>query len=54
MSQELKINKGVELMLRRDTRESEPEQSGIKLKHQITLLGRTFTAEFNFTWEGTH
>tara|TARA_B100000035_G_C21015834_1_gene561768 strand:+ start:302 stop:466 length:165 start_codon:yes stop_codon:yes gene_type:complete len=53
MSQELKINKGVELMLRREATEdiSEP-YSGIKINHEISFLSKIFTLKFEFTWKG--
>jgi hypothetical protein len=56
MSGDIKINKGVELMLRRelkkDQKESKPETSGLKLRYTFTLLKRKFNLVFEFTWEG--
>ena len=51
MSEELKINKGVELMLRREFKEEVPESSGLKLRHTFTLLKKKFILSFEFTWE---
>lgn len=51
MSEELKINKGVELMLRREIKEESPEPSGLKLRHTFTLLKKKFNLKFEFTWE---
>jgi len=52
MSQELKINKGVELMLRRESLVEEPDYSGIKIDHEITFLSKVFNLKFEFTWRG--
>ena len=49
MSRELKINKGVELMLRRET--TEPESKGFKFHHRIHLLKKKFNFKIEFTWE---
>jgi len=46
---ELEINKGTELMLRRE--KSIPERSGINLNHKITLLRRIFHINLEFSWE---
>ena len=51
MSEELKINRGVELMLRREIKEDSPEPSGFKLRHTFTLLKKKFNLKFEFTWE---
>jgi hypothetical protein len=50
MGQDLKINKGVELMLRRDKREPEPERKGLKLNHTVNLLRKRFNLKIEFTW----
>ena len=50
MGQDLKINKGVELMLRREIKEDQPEPSGFKLRHTFTLLKKKFILAFEFTW----
>ena len=49
MSEDLQINKGVELMLRRSERE--PERSGLKVKQTFTLLSKIVSFRFEFTWE---
>tara|TARA_B100000003_G_scaffold188428_1_gene184793 strand:+ start:118 stop:288 length:171 start_codon:yes stop_codon:yes gene_type:complete len=52
MSQGLKINKGVELMLRREKKqEPEPEPTGFKFHHRVHLLKRKFNFKLEFTWE---
>ena len=51
MSQQLKINKGVELMLRRDKKESEPDPKGFKFHHRLYLLKKKFNFKIEFTWE---
>ena len=51
MSQDLKINKGVELMLRRDKSEPEPERKGFKFNHRVNLLKKIFNFKIEFTWE---
>ena len=45
----LTINKGVELMLRRD-KTSEPKTRGFRLAHALTLLKRNFYFNIEFTW----
>lgn len=50
MSQDLNINKGVELMLRRDKKKIEPEKKGLKVRQTISLFGREFQLKFEFTW----
>jgi len=42
------INKGVELMLRREKKE--PDQKGLKLFQHITLLKRQFSFRVELTW----
>jgi hypothetical protein len=49
MSEDLQINKGVELMLRRSERE--PERSGLKVKQTFRLLSKVFSIRLEFTWE---
>lgn len=44
-----KINKGVELMLRRE--KAAPERRGAILEHTFNLLKRKFQLKFEFTWE---
>ena len=51
MSQGLKINRGVELMLRREKQEPEPEPTGFKFHHRVHLLKRKFNFKLEFTWE---
>lgn len=46
---EIKINKGVELMLRRD--KSATQRKGAVLEHTFNLLQRKFKLKFEFTWE---
>jgi len=48
MTQDLQINKGVELMLRRSRRE--PIKSGLKVKQTFTLLSKIFSFRLEFTW----
>ena len=55
MSHDLKINKGVELMLRRENTEQVedvPEPNGFKFSQRLTFLRKTFNLKFEFTWEG--
>jgi hypothetical protein len=47
--EEIKINKGVELMLRRE--KPAPERRGAILEHTFNLLKRKFQLKFEFTWE---
>lgn len=49
MSQELKINKGVELMLRREKKKSEPK--GLRINQTVNLLRKKFNFKIEFTWE---
>jgi hypothetical protein len=52
MSQEIRINKGVELMLRRELKEdTPPEPSGFKISQTLSFLKKKFTFRFEFTWE---
>lgn len=52
MSHDFKINKGVELMLRKEVKKEEPpEPSGLKLKHTFSFLKKKFNLKFEFTWE---
>ena len=46
---ESKINKGIELMLRREQPET-PKKNGVVLDHSFTLLGNTIQFKFEFTW----
>jgi len=52
MSQNLKINRGVELMLRRDKKELETNQKGFSINQSITLLRKKFHFKMELTWEG--
>jgi len=55
MNSDLKINKGVELMLRRENTEQVndvPEPRGFKFSQQLSFLRKTFHIKFEFTWEG--
>ena len=51
MSEDIKINKGVELMLRRDKKEPEPKTTGFKFHHIVHLLKKKFNFKIEFTWE---
>ena len=53
MSQDLKINKGVELMLRRDRKPKEPERKGLKVRQTLSLFGKRIEFNFELTW-GEH
>jgi len=53
MSQDLKINKGVELMLRRDKQKVEPKRKGLKVGQSISLFGKEIELRFEITW-GAH
>jgi hypothetical protein len=46
---ELEINKGIELMLRRE--KPIPERSGININHKLTLLRRIFHFKLELSWE---
>jgi hypothetical protein len=50
MSNDLEINKGVELMLRRDKKEPEPK--GFRLSKTLSFLKRTFNFKLEITWGG--
>ena len=49
LDDESKINKGIELMLRRD--KSASERRGAIMEHRFNLLKRKFQIKFEFTWE---
>jgi len=51
-SQDIKINKGIELMLRRD--KPAPKRTGALWNQTFTLLSKTFHFKFEFTWEKTN
>jgi hypothetical protein len=53
MSQDLKINKGVELMLRRDKKKIEPKRKGLRVRQTISLFGKQIEFGFELTW-GEH
>jgi len=48
-TKELSINKGVELMLRRD-KKTEPQTNGFKFSHSLTLLKKQFSFKVEFNW----
>ena len=51
---ELKINKGVELMLRRADKKvpkPEPKKKGFHIQKTFTLLKRKFDLNFELRWE---
>lgn len=43
------INKGVELMLRRD-KKTEPQTNGFNFSHSLTLLKKQFSFKVEFNW----
>ena len=47
--EETKINKGIELMLRRE--KPAPERRGAIMEQSFNLLKRKFRIKFEFTWE---
>jgi len=49
--EDLKINKGVELMLRGRKKQEEPEKNGFKLIKIVSLFKRKFQFRIEFTWE---
>jgi hypothetical protein len=49
---EIKINKGIELMLRRE--KPAPKRKGAVLEQSFTLLSKKFQFKFEFTWEDTN
>ena len=51
MSPDLKINKGVELMLRKEGKKPETETNGFKFHHIVHLLKKKFNFKLEFTWE---
>lgn len=48
---DLKINKGVELMLRGRRKKKEPEKKGFKLIKIVSLFKRKFQFRIELTWE---
>ena len=51
---ELKINKGIELMLRRadkKVQKPEPKKKGFNIKKTFSLLKRKFYLNFELRWE---
>jgi len=44
------INRGVELMLRREKRQL--AKSGLKIQKNFSFLKKKFEIKFEFTWEG--
>ena len=50
MSQDFRINKGVELMLRRDKKKVEPKRKGLRLDQSISLFGKQIGFHFEITW----
>ncbi|CAF34247.1 hypothetical protein S-PM2d182 [Synechococcus phage S-PM2] len=46
---EIKINRGIELMLRRE--KPAPKKSGVVLDKSISLLSKIFRFKIEFTWE---
>jgi hypothetical protein len=49
---DLQINKGVELMLRRRTKDN-PDSKGLKVSKIFALRNTVFKFRFEFTWEST-
>jgi hypothetical protein len=49
--QEIPINRGVELMLRREKKEE--NKKGIHLHKIISLLNKKIQITFDFSWEGS-
>jgi hypothetical protein len=45
---DLTINKGVELMLRRE--KTEPKRNGLRIFKSFSLLKNNFQIKFEFTW----
>jgi len=50
---ELKINRGIEIMLRRPTKKEQPKPKGFGIKKTITLLKRKVYFNFELRWEKT-
>tara|TARA_B100000965_G_scaffold217420_1_gene181996 strand:- start:1499 stop:1663 length:165 start_codon:yes stop_codon:yes gene_type:complete len=48
---ELKINKGIELMLRRPIKKEQPKPKGFGIKKTISLLRRKVYFNFEIRWE---
>jgi hypothetical protein len=46
---DLQINKGVELMLRRRAKDN-PKSKGLKIKKSFALRNTLFKFKFEFTW----
>jgi hypothetical protein len=49
--EDLKINKGVELMLRGRRNNEEPEKKGFQLIKIVSLFKRKFQFKIEFMWE---
>jgi hypothetical protein len=47
----IQINKGVELMLRRENKNIEPDKKGLFFRKTFSLLSKKFEIKFEFTWE---
>jgi|TARA_A200000159_G_C7003447_1_gene206685 hypothetical protein len=47
---DLEINKGVELMLRRRAKQPPPQERGFKINHSLSLLKKVFQCKIEFTW----
>ncbi len=51
-TKELAINKGIELMLRRDKKDKEPTpMKGLEIKNTFSFLKRKFYFNFELRWE---
>tara|TARA_B100000131_G_scaffold168643_1_gene163030 strand:- start:668 stop:832 length:165 start_codon:yes stop_codon:yes gene_type:complete len=50
---DLKINRGIELMLRRPIKKEQPKLKGFGIKKTITLLKRKVYFNFDIRWEKT-
>jgi len=48
---ELSINKGIELMLRRDKDKDDKPSKGFRIKKEFSLLKRKFYFNFELRWE---
>jgi hypothetical protein len=51
MNDDIRINKGVELMLRRELETPLKEPSGFVFSQTVSLLKKKFNLKFEFTWE---